>query len=88
MSSARALDLLPQDRPVSFPRLLAALRSHELVTPQEAEGLGKLRRLRNVAAHDHKLNIGEAELEEFIEVTRDIAENVASRAWKEMPKNC
>lgn len=88
VSSARALDLLPNDRPVSFPRLLSALRSSELLTAREAEGLGKLRTLRNAAAHDHKLDIGEAEVEEFIGVTRDIAESIAARAWQKMPKNC
>ena len=88
VSSARALDLLPQGRPVSFPRLVAALRSQELVTRREAEVLGRLRTLRDAAAHDHKLDIGEAEVEEFIEVTRDVAENIASRTRQKIPKNC
>jgi len=88
VSSARALDLLPANRHAPFPKWVSALRKAELLTDQEANGLSRLRDLRNSAAHEWRLRIGHHEVDEFIQVSRDIAESIAVRTWERMPKGC
>ncbi len=86
ISSVRTLDLIPPDGAVPFPKLLTALRHGELLSERGAQALGRLRNLRNAAAHDPDLEIGEEAVDEFIELTRSIGEKIAGRAWERMPK--
>jgi hypothetical protein len=88
MSSLQALKLTLQRGPIPFPELLRKMKEAELISKEEETSLSKLRKLRNTAVHESGVPIRKSDVIEFIHVMRDLTDQVASRAWNRMPKNC
>ncbi len=87
-SSAQKLELIPPGRPTPMPKLIHALKIGELVSNEEARALTTLRALRNDVVHGPDSHLSAEKAGEYAALLREISDEIASRAWARMPKNC
>lgn len=82
VSSARMLKLIPEQKTVSFPKVVSALRDAGVLEAKDVEILSRLRVLRNEVLHSTGFQLSPEEAQEFIGLIREQGELIASEAFQ------